>query len=637
VKQDAAALRADPRRMAEMFGRIAPRYDLMNRLMTGGLDRRWRRLAAGQVHVAPGRRVLDACCGTGDLALAIAEASPGAAVVGIDLSAPMLRLAAWKAAAAGILGEPEERDVGGPGESDKSAIGAPEEPDAGPQAGQATAPAGRSTVRFRQADLLDLPYDDDAFDAAAVAFGVRNVADLTAALREMARVVRPGGRLACLEITPPPPGLGERFHRQWFDRAVPLLGRFVAGDAAAYSYLPDSVRSFPRPEELCRLLCATGWESIRHRRLGFGIVALHVAECKPSVAPEDAHRSSEQGAAPAEPADGPVAHAHTSTRSEFAWSSPAQRRRVGGAMRRVEAKLEEVATAYPGELGASARTTLEAGGKRLRPLLVILCCRADAPLPRHAVRAAAAVELLHMATLVHDDVLDAAKLRRGRPTVVSSHGAHMATSVGNYLFAGAFAEVVATGSSRAVARLSEAAAGLSRGELLQMNEAFRTSITAEEYLRRCELKTGGLFGAACALGAVVSGLSEAAATALDRFGRCLGLAFQIFDDILDFSGEAEETGKHPGTDVRDGTVTLPLILAMEEAPELADIVGRPAKSTAEVDQVVNRVRAGDALERAREMALAHIGQARGLLSTVDPAVEHDLLDQLAGRVVDRYS
>lgn len=306
-------------------------------------------------------------------------------------------------------------------------------------------------------------------------------------------------------------------------------------------------------------------------------------------------------------------------------------------MQRVEARLDEVATAYPGELGASAHTTLQAGGKRLRPLLVILCCRAAAPLPRHAVPAAASVELLHMATLVHDDVLDGARLRRGRPTVVSEHGPRMAMSVGNYLFAGAFAEVVATGSTAAVERLTEAAAGLSRGELLQMNEAFNTAITPDEYLRRCDLKTGGLFGAACALGALVSGLSDAAADSLDRFGRSLGLAFQIFDDILDFSGDARETGKLPGTDVRDGTVTLPLIYAMQSSPDLAQIVGAPVKTEAEVDEVVARVRSGNALDRARALALDHIAHARELLITVDPAVEHELLDRLAGRVVDRYS
>jgi len=170
-----------------------------------------------------------------------------------------------------------------------------------------------------------------------------------------------------------------------------------------------------------------------------------------------------------------------------------------------------------------------------------------------------------------------------------------------------------------------------------MNEAFRTLITPEEYLRRCDLKTGGLFGVSCALGAIVSGLSDTAVGSLDRFGRYLGLAFQIFDDILDFSGDAGSTGKIPGTDVRDGTVTLPLIFAMEAAPGLADLVGKQAKSDAEVDEVVSQVRGGDALERARTAALGYIAEARELLTTIDPAVEHELLKQLAGRVIDRYS
>jgi len=322
---------------------------------------------------------------------------------------------------------------------------------------------------------------------------------------------------------------------------------------------------------------------------------------------------------------------------DIRWASPAQRRRYVAAARRVEHHLESIAGETPGTMGAAAAATLQAGGKRLRPLLVLLCCHAARRLPRHATRAAAAVELLHMATLVHDDVLDGAELRRGRPTVVSEWGPATATSVGNYLFAAAFAEVVAVGDPRAVARLSNVAAGLSEGELLQMNEAHRADLTPAAYLRRCRLKTGGLFGVSCALGALVSGLPEGSVTALDEYGCSLGLAFQIFDDILDLSGEPARTGKQPGTDVRDGTVTLPLIYAVEEHPDLTTRLRVREKDEKLVAEILRCVEQSAALARARTTALGFIAEARGYLDRCGGEVEVDLLRQIAGRVVDRYS
>jgi len=209
-----------------MFDRIAPVYDLMNRAMTAGLDQRWRRLAV-RLTVRPGDRVLDACCGTGDLALAARDA--GAEVVGLDFSEPMLQRARRK----------------GPG------------------------------LEWVQGDLLALPFDDGSFDAATVGFGVRNVADLERGLAELARVVRPGGRLAILEITTPRGPL-KPFYKLWFDVLIPLAGKVLPG-GKAYTYLPASVRRFPGPEELSRLLEARGFTDVSHRLLAGGIVALHTA------------------------------------------------------------------------------------------------------------------------------------------------------------------------------------------------------------------------------------------------------------------------------------------------------------------------------------------------------------------------
>jgi demethylmenaquinone methyltransferase / 2-methoxy-6-polyprenyl-1,4-benzoquinol methylase len=210
-----------------MFDRIAPVYDAMNRAMTAGLDRRWRRLTAEAV-VHPGDSVLDACCGTGDLAIACARA--GGHVTGLDFSQRMLERARRKA--------PE--------------------------------------LEWVEGDLLSLPFADDSFDAATVGFGVRNVDDLGAAISELRRVLRPGGRLAILEITRPRGALAP-FYRVWFDGVVPLLGKLLPG-GSAYTYLPASVRRFPGPEELARLIVAAGFGNVHIRLLAGGIVALHTAE-----------------------------------------------------------------------------------------------------------------------------------------------------------------------------------------------------------------------------------------------------------------------------------------------------------------------------------------------------------------------
>ena len=210
-----------------MFDRIAPVYDVMNRVMTAGLDQRWRR-ACAEAAVRPGDRVLDACCGTGDLA--VAAARTGGRVTGLDFSEPMLERARRKA--------PE--------------------------------------LTWVRGDVLALPFEDGSFDAATVGFGIRNVEDISAALRELRRVLRPGGRLAVLEITRPQ-GVLRHFYGLWFDRLVPLLGRVLPG-GAAYSYLPASVRRFPGPEDLERLLSQAGFASVRFRLFAGGIVAMHVGD-----------------------------------------------------------------------------------------------------------------------------------------------------------------------------------------------------------------------------------------------------------------------------------------------------------------------------------------------------------------------
>jgi demethylmenaquinone methyltransferase/2-methoxy-6-polyprenyl-1,4-benzoquinol methylase len=217
-----------------MFDRVAGRYDALNSVMTAGLHHRWRQRAADRAGLSPGDSALDVCCGTGDMTLELASrVSPSGHVVGCDFSEPMLDLAREKARA------------------------------------RAT-----DAVRFEWADALSLPYDAGRFDAVTVGFGVRNLADLDRGLREMARVLRPGGRLVVLEITQPMRPPLSVFYSLWFDRIVPLLGSF-SGDSEAYSYLPESVRSFPGPGRLAEMMDAAGLEQIRWTVLAGGIIAIH--------------------------------------------------------------------------------------------------------------------------------------------------------------------------------------------------------------------------------------------------------------------------------------------------------------------------------------------------------------------------
>jgi len=249
------------------------------------------------------------------------------------------------------------------------------------------------------------------------------------------------------------------------------------------------------------------------------------------------------------------------------------------------------------------------------------------------LRAGVAVELIHSATLVHDDVLDAAPLRRGRPTVVATAGRDIATATGDLLFSRAFAELAENGRADEIRVLSYASSALAEGELLQRADAWNLATTRERYLQRCDLKTARLFQAACELGALEAG---GPAALLGRFGRRIGLAFQLLDDVLDVSGPAERTGKHRGTDLLDGTVTLPLILARERDAALSELDLRAVRSPAEAARVCDAIAATGALATARREALGMVADAKSDLPALPPA-QRGALELVADGVVDRYS
>ncbi len=220
-------------RVHAMFDRIAGRYDRMNTIMSAGLHKRWRERTADLASLDDGKIALDVCCGTGDFALALKRrVGHRGKVIATDFSLPMLEIAREKAISAGL------------------------------------------DIEFEQANTLDLPFESDYFDAISVGFGLRNLADLDRGLAEMTRVVKPGGRVVCLEITTPQKVPLKWFYSLWFDRIVPRFGK-LAGESDAYEYLPNSVRRFPGPEELAERMSSVGLDEVRHELLAGGIMAIH--------------------------------------------------------------------------------------------------------------------------------------------------------------------------------------------------------------------------------------------------------------------------------------------------------------------------------------------------------------------------
>jgi len=344
--------------------------------------------------------------------------------------------------------------------------------------------------------------------------------------------------------------------------------------------------------------------------------------------------------------------------------------RLRTRMSRAEADLEE-ATA---EVGAPLASYVAAGGKRVRPLLVLLAAEAipgaDGTAGEQALtRAAVAVELMHSATLAHDDVLDGARLRRGQPTVVALAGTKAAISTGDLLFARAFAELARNEDVDQLRALSDAALALAVGELLQHEDVFSSDVSVERYMERCELKTAALFEVACRLGVLalsddeahngeprshvsaaiadgraarvdLNGAGKSARMRLDdllgRFARRIGLAFQLIDDVLDVARPVADTGKTRGTDLLDGTITLPLILARECDPELARLELRTLRGPRQAAVVCDRIAATGALEEARTWAQKIVARAKAELPETLPEHLVGLLDTVADAVVDRY-
>lgn len=314
-------------------------------------------------------------------------------------------------------------------------------------------------------------------------------------------------------------------------------------------------------------------------------------------------------------------------------------------LRTIEQRLRQVATPGRDALDASAAATVSAGGKRLRPLLAVVVAgprvadAADADPggvadgPRQAiVRAGVALELIHTATLVHDDVLDAAALRRGRPTTFHAHGRAAAGCLGDALFAAAFAELAGGGDAAAVRVLAAASRALAQGELLQRADAWRGDVEESRYMTRCRLKTGALFEAAARLGALVAADPP---EAFAGFASAIGVAFQLFDDVLDVVGPPEVTGKPRGTDLLDGTATLPLLLARERDPGLRALDVRSVTTPELAADVCDRIVATGATTETEARARTLVEQALAALPDGLDGGRSGALRLIARGVVDR--
>ena len=302
----------------------------------------------------------------------------------------------------------------------------------------------------------------------------------------------------------------------------------------------------------------------------------------------------------------------------------------------IEGLLAGVGERAPAGLVVPALEALTSGGKRLRPLLLALCARMGEPDRQDLLGAATSIEVLHTATLVHDDIVDGADSRRGVPTAVASYGREIAAATGDYLFAEAFSELARIGDPRLVRAFAEASVGLATGELEQYR-ANGAPVEVEEYLEHIKKKTAGLFRAACVAGGTLGGLSIVQIDALATYGQALGIAFQMSDDIMDLVGKPGLMGKGVGTDLVEGTVTLPVIFALREgdAETIRRVLADPNPSPESLEAGIEAVLATDAVRRTEAWARGEIDGAIEDLALLPDSPERDFLGFVASEVIGR--
>jgi geranylgeranyl pyrophosphate synthase len=302
----------------------------------------------------------------------------------------------------------------------------------------------------------------------------------------------------------------------------------------------------------------------------------------------------------------------------------------------VEGLLAGVAEGAPPDLVAPALVALTSGGKRLRPLLLVLSAHMGEPASEDLLQAAVAIEVLHTATLIHDDIVDGADSRRGVPTTVAEYGREIAAATGDFLFAEAFSKLAGVGDPRLVRAFAVASVALASGELEQYR-ANGANVEVEAYLEHIRKKTAGLFQVACVAGATLGGLSLVQIDALASYGQALGIAFQMSDDIMDLVGKPGLMGKGIGTDLVEGTVTLPVIFALKEgdAPTIRRVLADPNPSPELLEAGIEAVLATGAIARTEAWARGEIDAALRDLALLPDCPERDFLESVASEVVGR--
>lgn len=300
-------------------------------------------------------------------------------------------------------------------------------------------------------------------------------------------------------------------------------------------------------------------------------------------------------------------------------------------LKAIEAELLRQTEAPDPLLTQVARQMVKAGGKRLRPIFVVLggkCCGGSL---EQLLPLAVAMEMIHMATLIHDDVIDASPLRRGRPTVWARWGEKISLHAGDYLFARALLLVATYDDPRIPSLLAQVSVKMVQGELEQLDTTFTVALTVKDYLKRIRRKTALLISASCELGAVAAGGSWEKIRALRLYGRYLGMAFQLTDDVLDMVADPDTLGKPLGSDLRQGVITLPAIYALKVSPHhrrLALLLTKPSKSEAEISETIELIQECGGIDYTLNMAERYLKKAREHLKVLPPGHSRNILEEL---------